>query len=340
MRRTAASADAPATDEQISQASDERSTWAPVSLTGQASVPPPALAELLTLATVLGAPTHQRLAGCALVLRCDVATDRAGHPYLALTMRGGDGERIEARWWRYPHPLEQRPAAGQIYWLRGDVDVYRGERQLRLQHIRPAPDVLVDRFVRTARRSADDLRAELSSTMERLAPDLAALVRAVLSGDVYDRFCTWPAAQQMHGAVRHGLLAHSLRVATLAQRIAAAYLPGGLPCEIDVVTAACLLHDVGKVYCLPAVAGAAVPDEALQCDHVTRGVLIVQAAAARLDPGIPPTRLDQVTHALLAHHGRREWGAPVEPQTAEAWLVHLAYLAESRLWRWSDEEQP
>jgi hypothetical protein len=29
----------------------------------------------------------------------------------------------------------------------------------------------------------------------------------------------------------------------------------------------------------------------------------------------------------------------VEPQTVEAWLVHLADLAEAQLWQWSTEEQ-
>jgi 3'-5' exoribonuclease len=314
-------------------ASAQVALWEDDSLQSTAAMP------LLTLASLQSAAPRQRLTGCALVLRSEVATDRTGHPYLALTLRGADGGQIEGRWWRYARPAEQRPAAGHVYWLRSDVDLYHGERQLRIQEAQPAPDVQLDRFVRATRRTVDELRADLDATIEALAPDLAALVRAVLSGEVLERFCTWPAAQQMHGAVRHGLLAHTLRVAGLARAIATAYGPGGLPCDTDLVVAVCLLHDVGKVFCLPAVAGAPIPDGALRCDHVTRGVLLVQAAAAQLEPAIAPARLDQLTHAVLAHHGRREWQAPVEPQTAEAWVVHLADLVESRLWKWSTEEQ-
>ena len=36
-------------------------------------------------------------------------------------------------------------------------------------------------------------------------------------------------------------------------------------------------------------------------------------------------------HAVLAAHGRLEYGSPVVPQTLEAWLLHLADLAEARL---------
>jgi 3'-5' exoribonuclease len=317
---------------------DERLQAVPVATPPH--VPPAVVPELLSLATILATPLHQPVSGCALILRCEAATDRAGHPFLTLTVRGADGGRVEARWWRYPHAMDRRPAVGQVCWLRGDLDSYNGERQIRLQELRPLPEVPPDRFARATRRSGDALRADLATVIGGLEQSVAALVHTVLSGDVYERFCIWPAAQHAHGAVRHGLLAHSLRVAQLARSLAAAYEPDGLRYDADLVTAASLLHDVGKVYTLPAVAGAAIPDEAGQCDHVTRGVLMVQAAAATLEPEIPPPCLDGLTHAILAHHGRKEWGAAVEPLTVEAWLVHLADLAESRLWDWADQEQP
>jgi 3'-5' exoribonuclease len=67
--------------------------------------------------------------------------------------------------------------------------------------------------------------------------------------------------------------------------------------------------------------------------------VMVHAGAARSEPGLDAPCVERLTHAILAHHGRKEWGAPVEPQTVEAWLVHLADLAESRLWDWSNEEE-
>ncbi len=88
---------------------------------------------------------------------------------------------------------------------------------------------------------------------------------------------------------------------------------------------------------MPRVAGGPFPEEARQIDHVTRGVLTARSAAERLDPTVSEARLARLLHAMLAHHGVREWGAPVEPQSVEAWLVHLADLAEARLWEWSGE---
>jgi 3'-5' exoribonuclease len=39
---------------------------------------------------------------------------------------------------------------------------------------------------------------------------------------------------------------------------------------------------------------------------------------------IPLGQLERIEHLLLSHHGRREWGSPVEPATAEAFILHAA----------------
>jgi 3'-5' exoribonuclease len=274
-----------------------------------------------------------------LVLRSEVRLDRTGRAFVALEVLGADGGSLEARWWRYPHPASECPEAGKVYFISGTADSFNGLRQLAVTDARLVTDADLAVFARATRRSIDDLRAELETYVSDLEPDLAALVRTLLADEIYDRLCTWPAAQFRHGAVRHGLLAHSLRVAELAQKLALAYGPLGLSYDRGLVIAACLVHDVGKVYTLPPIAGAALPLDAEQFDHVTHSVLMVRAAAERAEPRIIPIRLNALLHAILAHHGCREWGAAVEPQTAEAWLVHLADYAESRLWGWSTEEQ-
>jgi 3'-5' exoribonuclease len=34
--------------------------------------------------------------------------------------------------------------------------------------------------------------------------------------------------------------------------------------------------------------------------------------------------VDHIEHCILAHHGRKEWGSPVDPQTKEAMILHFA----------------
>jgi 3'-5' exoribonuclease len=39
----------------------------------------------------------------------------------------------------------------------------------------------------------------------------------------------------------------------------------------------------------------------------------------------------KLRHIVLAHHGRKEWGSPVEPMTPEALLVHHADDLDAKL---------
>jgi 3'-5' exoribonuclease len=285
---------------------------------------------MLSLEALRAASPGKHVEGCAMVMRSEAATDRTGRIYVSLTLLGMDGGRIEALWWRFPYPVEHRPGVGQVCYFKGTVDAYNGERQLSVVAAHLAPEVDPAVFARSTRRSGDELWAELQARVAGLKDGIAALVRTALDGEVGERFRTWPASHQRHAAVRHGLLAHSLRVAGIAQLLGEAYGLDGLPHDRELVQAACLLHDIGKVHTLPAVSGATVSDEARLFDHVTLSVLMVKAAAAQAEPLIDQVRLGNLLHAIVAHHGRQEWGAPVEPQTVEAQLVHPASGIPSR----------
>jgi 3'-5' exoribonuclease len=47
----------------------------------------------------------------------------------------------------------------------------------------------------------------------------------------------------------------------------------------------------------------------------------------------PKEFVDAVSHCILAHHGRPEWGSPVEPQTVEAAILHYADMLSARYGR-------
>ena len=304
-------------------------------ITDLGNTPGTLASPLLTRAQLDSATPSQAIAGAALVLKADRRLDRTGKPYAALVLRGGDGAVFDARWWQLAGPC---PEAGSVFAFTGSVDTYNGVRQLRVHEAHSLPEMPLALFARATRRSREELCAELEDLLSLLDPVCLALARKLLSGSVWDRYCVWPAAQLHHAAVRHGLLAHSIGVARLALAISTAY-GEALPHDRSLVLTAALLHDIGKTQTLPPIAGAPLPELASHLDHVTLGILMVRTASAQADPPLPSERLQLLLHTLLAHHGRREWGAPVEPQTPEAWLVHLADLAESRLWTWADQEE-
>lgn len=150
-------------------------------------------------------------------------------------------------------------------------------------------------------------------------PHLAALLRALFQDEAFRReYCRAPAAQRRHHAYRGGLLVHSVEVAELA--LAVCERLQGL--DRDLLVTGALLHDAGKIREMQCDSpGYEFTEDGGLLGHVMLGADIIRETVAGL-PGFPDETRNRLIHLVLSHHGRREWGAPVEPATAEALLLH------------------
>lgn len=142
-----------------------------------------------------------------------------------------------------------------------------------------------------------------------------------------DDFYSAPAAHHHHHAYRGGLAVHTYEVLDYATHIAQA-LPGT---NLDVLVPAALFHDFAKAFeysltCAEHVGDVIVQDQdyANRIGHIAEGAALFYAACPNRVKALP------VVHCILAHHGRREWGSPVEPQTKEAYILHAADMLSSR----------
>jgi 3'-5' exoribonuclease len=60
--------------------------------------------------------------------------------------------------------------------------------------------------------------------------------------------------------------------------------------------------------------------------HTSLGIMII----SRLLPNdFPIKKSTELFHLILSHHGKREWGAPVEPLMKEAVLIHQSDMVDS-----------
>ena len=132
-----------------------------------------------------------------------------------------------------------------------------------------------------------------------------------------EKFAAAPAAMRNHHAYLGGLLEHTVSVARLAESL----LAQRPELDADLLRAGVLLHDAGKVEELAAGAALHYTDAGYLLGHVALGALMVECRAARVKDFPGRTRL-LLLHLLLSHHGRREFGSPVLPATAEALALH------------------
>jgi 3'-5' exoribonuclease len=135
---------------------------------------------------------------------------------------------------------------------------------------------------------------------------------------LFDKFSVHPAAESKHHAEKHGLLYHECRMMDAAAALCDVYGPD---IDKDVVITAILFHDIGKLLELDASpSGAGVYTKYAMLGHIFLGAnMVSEYHSAGM---ITDEEWMQVSHCILAHHGTKEWGSPVEPMTKEALLVH------------------
>jgi 3'-5' exoribonuclease len=204
--------------------------------------------------------------------------------------------------------------------------------QLQILDIRQAgPDDEADGYdffdlVESSRFPIRDLRDKILHHVDRYVeePALNRLVKTLLDQHA-DLLQKMPAAQNFHHSYTGGLLEHVWSVSRIsgwvADHYAKYYDDLNPPLNKGVIVAAAILHDIGKLRELEYhPVEARYTKEGCLVGHVLIGRDLVREAARQVGD-IPEETLLLLEHAILAHHGKREFGAPVLPQTIEALIV-------------------
>lgn len=146
------------------------------------------------------------------------------------------------------------------------------------------------------------------------------------------KFALWSgsAHKHVHHYGKGGLILHTTEVTKLAEVIAKNC---GHTVNMEILITACIFHDYGKLE------DYASDDKKLRnwhstthkyhIHHISRSALFFEECALKLNK--PKAFKDAVLHCILSHHGFREWGSPVAPQTREAIILHEADNLSARL---------
>ena len=279
---------------------------------------------------------HGQEAVCfAALVKKERNVDKHDKPYVKCTFRD-KRQVVVAPFWASNSMREvaETWTEGMAYRLvvRGTWNVRYG-MQVEVFEARPANDEddAADGYsfhdlVEGTDRDPEDLWRRLHDCIEKSIddPKLKQLVLTLLD-DNAALFKKMPAATNFHHGYTGGLLEHvwsMTRIAVFASKhYAEYYWRLNPPLNKCVVVAATVLHDIGKLRELdyhPVEAKYTTPGCLI--GHVLIGRDMVRDAAKAID-GFDPETLLLLEHAILAHHGRREYGAPVLPQTMEALMV-------------------
>lgn len=257
-----------------------------------------------------------------LAKQVQVRQRRTGEPYLTLVLADRTGE-VPAVLWEGVEAVGQALADGDIVKVQGFLGTYQREPQLTLTRLRKAApeEVALEDYLP---RSAQDPAALLTRLQEVVdgmqEPHLRRLLHDLLADEAFvTGFAAAPAAKSIHHAVLGGLLEHTVSVVGLC-RLLAEYYPA---LDRDLLLAAAILHDAGKVHELTWDRVFDYTDAGRLLGHITLGALLV-GERVRAIPDFPESLAQRLLHCILSHHGELEWGSPRRPKTLEAMVLHYA----------------
>jgi 3'-5' exoribonuclease len=264
------------------------------------------------VATIAELAEDRTVEGVFAVTKKERRRTRAGAPYLALELADASG-RIEARVWSDVELLERRFAEGDAVRVLGRVERFDGRLQVQVRAVEPAQGADPATLTPTLRRDAD----ELDGFFEFLAAEIGhAGLAAVLTSFVDDTevrtgLRSLPAAgAEGHHGYAGGLLEHTVGVATLCRETAQLHPR----LRADLLLAAALLHDMGRIRELGAGPAFRQTEEGRLLGHVHLGLRMIEERGRDLDPAV----LAELLHAVACHHDRPA------ARTAEAAVLYHA----------------
>jgi 3'-5' exoribonuclease len=267
-----------------------------------------------------------------LVAEAKGGVDKRGQDYYSLTLNCAGGRQVDAKVWadNIGAPLE----AGQGIEALARIDQYMGRIQLNIQRYRilSADQFDVGQYVRCTEINTDEAFEILFdwNRDEFRNPCFKRLMLEFHGNGAFARdFKTSPAASFHHHNYMGGLIEHTLEVWNAAGKLYEIY-DGRL--DRDLLMCGAALHDVGKIKTYTLVSGVSQHTDAGQLlNHIfiTASMVsnlwdrLMTKEAAGQDAEKAARAKELLIHIILSHHGKREWGSPVLPQTSEALLIHL-----------------
>ncbi len=257
------------------------------------------------------------------------AKTKTGKTYYSLTLMDKSGT-ADGKIWDLSSGIDNFEAMDYID-IEGDVTVFQGVNQLNIRRVRRAREGEYDPadYLPASRYTVSSMTEELTRLIGTVrSPHIKALLEKFFVEDkaFFAEFCRHSAAKSIHHGFVGGLLEHTVSVAVLCDFYARRYSL----LNRDLLVAAALLHDIGKVRELSVFPENDYTDEGQLIGHIVIGVEMVDEKLRSL-PDFPPVIASEIKHCILAHHGEYEFGSPKKPALPEALALSMADNTDAKL---------
>ena len=254
---------------------------------------------------------------------------KAGKPYFSLTLQDKTGS-LDGKVWNVGSGGIEEFSSMDYINVSGRVTSFQGNLQLNIDRVRKCSEEEYNPgdYMPCTKKDVQEMYQELTGYIATIKePHLKALVENffVKDEEFKKNFQRHSAAKTVHHGFIGGLLEHTLGVTKMCDYFAKAY-----PIiNRDLLIAAALFHDMGKLLELSSFPENDYTDEGQLLGHIYMGARIVENAAAKITD-FPECLKRELVHCILAHHGELEYGSPKKPALVEAFALNFADNADAK----------
>lgn len=259
-----------------------------------------------------------------------IAMTKNGKPYESLVLQDKTGTLDAKIWEPGSVGIDDYEKLDYIN-VYGDVTSFQGALQLNVKRVRRVQPGEYDPrdYLPVSEYDVDKMYQELTGYINQMTnPYLKKLTASffIEDEDFAKRFQFHSAAKSVHHGFVGGLLEHTLGVTRTCVYYAKAYPM----LRADLLVAAALFHDIGKLDELSTFPENDYTDEGQLLGHIMIGAMQVQQRIETM-PDFPKKLANELIHCILAHHGELEFGSPKKPALAEAVALSFADNMDAKM---------
>lgn len=251
-----------------------------------------------------------------LIVSSKLASTKNGSTFGNFKFKNLRKEEIEAKKWQL-NTLDEYPE-GAVIDVVGKIQVYNGKKSLIIEDVRMNNELSPDDFKLKSPLTEEKAKEIFNKFVESIKSENVQFVVNSIIDKLSDRYYTSPAAEKIHHEFKGGLAYHSLTMAKIANNLAPIYPH----LNRDLLVAAALIHDSGKTIELFQDGTSGYSLAGRFYGHIIILNDILQEVIFEHPELKEDNDIAHLKHILLAHHGKLEWGSPVQGATPEAILFH------------------
>lgn len=253
----------------------------------------------------------------ALVSKVELKETKTKSHYLNINI--GDGDvKINCKMWNASDATQAEFVPGHIYELTLSVESYAGKPSCVIKGFKRLDEKVIDYVERV--EDVDYYIGVVKNAIELINHESIyySIVVTIVNAEVIDKMSVHPAARSWHHNLLGGLIMHIGTMLRAGYSMAQIY-----NLDVNLVLAGIILHDIGKLkelLCSIETGEITYTPIGSLYGHIQIGCQEIDKAAALLE--VEDTEeVMLLKHCVLSHHGKLEFGSPVEPAIPEAVLI-------------------